>query len=174
MPGASRLAEFGTTTSGGPVSHRCRPPLGEDDDRVRNGEQMAQAQLAQGGRGVRAGLGVQVDADQVVRGQPAGDAVAGGPGRGGEHLADARRVRRGVVHPVAEPAALAVAGGAGVVVVGRAQGRELGPGQGEDGQAAFGGGQGMGEGQRRGLPVGGGHALHVRTYVRKRKRFIGR
>lgn len=38
------------------------------------------------------------------------------------------------------------------VAVRGAQGRELGPGQGDDGQAAFGGRQGVGEGQRGGLP----------------------
>lgn len=99
---------------------------------------MPQGQFAQGRRGVGARLGVQVDADQVMRREAAGDAVAGGPGGGGEQFADTCRVGRGVVHPMAEAAAFAVAEGCGgVVAVGGAQGREFRPGQGDDGQSAL-------------------------------------
>jgi hypothetical protein len=143
---------------------------GQHDHRLRDREQVAQGQFAQGGRGVRTGFGVEVDADEAVRVEAAGDAVAGRPGRGGEERADAAGVGGGVVHAVSEAAAFAVAGsgrrvGIGVVAVGGAQGRELRAGQRDHREAAFGGGQGVGQGQGRGLPVDGGHAsMFVRVF----------
>src|SRR5690606_39352140 len=73
-----------------------------DDHGGGDGEQVSQGDFAQCRRGVGAGLGVQVDADEVVRGEAAGAAVAGGGGRGGERAADAAGSGGGVVDPVRE------------------------------------------------------------------------
>ncbi|GAQ59293.1 hypothetical protein a10_09195 [Streptomyces acidiscabies] len=135
------------------------PGRRDDDNRRRDGEEVAQAQLPQRASGIRIPLRIEIDPDEPMRRQPAGDPVPGRPRRHREERTDPRRIGRRVVHPMPGPPAFAVAGrGAGwIEAVGGAQRRELGAGQGDDGQAAFGGRERVGEGQRGGLPVGGGH-----------------
>ncbi len=114
---------------------------------------------SQGGEAVRAVLGVQVDADEVVWRDAAGDAVRGGPGRGREEAADGERVRGRVVDAVPGAAAVAAAGGGGggrVGVVGGAYGGEFGAGEREDGVAAAGCDEGVGEGGGVGVTVASG------------------
>lgn len=109
---------------------------------------------AEGGQAVGAVFGVEVDADEVVRGPSAGEAVAGGPRGGGEHTADGERVGARVVYAVPEPAALAAAGrDLGMPAVWGPEGRKFVAGQWEDGVAAFGGKEGVVE--RRGVRIRG-------------------
>lgn len=109
MPGARRPSGVGDRRVGGSGQPEVAAAArGEHRDRRRDGEQVLEGQLSQRARRVAAvrGVDVQVDADEAVRGPTAGDAVAGGPGRGGEQGADGRRVGGGVVHPVSRQPAL--------------------------------------------------------------------
>ena len=138
MPGASRLAEFGTDDAGRAGEPDVAAAAGSDHrDRRRDGEQVVQGQLLEGRHGVHpaGGVDVEVDADEVVRGPAAGDSVAGGPGGGGEEGAYGGGVGGGVVDAVAgETAGAAARDRPVLVVVGRAQGGELGGGQRDDGE----------------------------------------
>ncbi|ARH92285.1 hypothetical protein STRMOE7_20490 [Streptomyces sp. MOE7] len=115
---------------------------------------------AQGDEAVGAVLGVEVEADEVVRGPSAGDAVAGRPGGGGEQPADREGVGARVVHAVSgAPAAAATGRDLGVAAVRGADGGEFAAGQRDDRVAVLGGAQGVVE--RRGVRVGVRGAVRV-------------
>ena len=171
MPGASRLAELGTTTSGGPVSQRWRPPLGVSTttvsgivNRCRSASSRSVAEesapdLVSRSMPIRwCGGSPQAMPYPVAQGVAAKSArIRAGSVRGVVHtVARCGRIRRGRAR-------------FGVVVVRGAERRELVAGERDDGadRARRRRGHGRAPGWRRAgrrWPC-----IHFRTHVRRRE-----
>ncbi len=173
MPGASRPAEFGTTTSGGPLSHRWRPPLGVSTTTVSG---MVNRWRSASSRSAAE----ESVPDLVSRSTPIRWWAAGrrrcrsrwprarrrtAPGCGGGRWRRRRpRARNGRTRR--DRWGRSDRGRRD----GGAQGGQLRPGQRDHRQSAFRGGQGMGQGQRGGLPIDGGHAsMFVRMFEKGKR-----